>query len=195
MPTSYSHGMAPKIVGLFVAALVLGTVMAGPPASAAPPQIEDPANDYPVPFLDLTAVSLAVAQVKGGPALQVTYTLSGVVSPESRYSNSGYSFVSKVGKCDLLIRVIPGRLAGDPGYVTGRCGLTGGRDVGGTFKISDKTITALVSLRDFKEVGLGKTMTDLRAFTIPGEYAVHDTAEEFSAAGDNASTDKPWTIG
>lgn len=195
MLTAYCQSVNRKLLGALVVALLLGAGIAVPPATAAPPQIEDPANDYPVPFLDLTAVSLSVAQVRGGPALQVTYTLSGTVSAESRYSNSGYSFVSKVGKCDFLVRVIPGRLAGDPGYVTARCGLVTGRDVGGTFKISDKTITALVSLRDFKEVGLGKTMTDLRAFTIPGEYAVHDTAEEFSAAGDNASTDKPWTIG
>lgn len=153
--------------------------------------------DYPVPFLDLTAVSLAVAQVKGAPALQVTYTLNGAVSPESRFSSSGYNFVSKVGKCDLLVRVLTYREEAftSAGDVTARCGLTTGRNVGGTFKIADNTITALVPLRDFKEVALGKTMTDLRAFTLPGEAAIHDTAEELSAAGDNAASDKSWTIG
>lgn len=171
-------------------------VIAGPvPGRAASHQIEDPATDHPVPFMDLTGIGLAVVQGKGGPALQVAFSLAGAVSPESRAAQTGYSFVSKVGKCDLLVRFVgyPDGAFDAAGFATAKCGETG-RDVGGTFKISDNTVTVVAALRDLKGVAVGETMTDLRAFTSPGEGMYHDDTTAPSAAGDAASSDKPWVI-
>ena len=164
-------------------------------ADGPAPQIEDPAGDHPAPFMDLTAVALRLAPTKSGPALEVSFTLSGAVSPESRASMTGYNFVAKVGRCDLLVRFIgyPDGVFASNGFVSSMCG-AGGRDAGGSFTITDNTVTVLAPLRDLKGVAAGQTMTDLSAFTSPGEGMYHDDTTAPSAAGDAAASDKPWTI-
>ncbi|MBW3536478.1 MAG: hypothetical protein KY395_01735 [Actinobacteria bacterium] len=159
------------------------------------PQIEDPAGDHPVPFMDLTAVTLALAATKSGPALEVSFTLSGAVSPESRASMTGYNFTAKVGNCDLLVRFIgyPDGVFSSNGFASSMCS-AGGRDAGGSYTITDNTVTVLAPLRDLRGVSAGQTMTDLRAFTSPAEGMYHDDTTAPSAAGDAASSDKPWTI-
>ena len=167
--------------------------LAAAPVTAASPQIEDPAGDHPVPFMDFTAVELAVGQGRTGPVLETSFVLSGPITPESRATMTGYSFTAKVGKCDLLIRFVgyPDGVFDAAGFVTTACG---GRDVGGTWKITDNTVTVYSPLRDLKGVGIGQTMTDLAAFNSPGEGMYHDDTTAPSALGDAASTDKSWTI-
>ena len=175
--------------------VALGSGVASTPATAASPQIEDPAGDHPVPFMDFTAVKLAVGQGKSGPVLETSFVLAGAVSPESRASMTGYSFTAKVGKCDLLVRFVgyPDGAFDAAGFATTKCGADG-RDAGGTFKVSDNTVTVFSSLRDLKGVAIGQTMTDLAAFNSPGEGMYHDDTTTPSAAGDAASSDKPWVI-
>lgn len=170
-----------------------------PVASAPPPQIEDPAGDHPAPFMDLTAVSLRVAPGKGGPQLETTFTLAGTTGDAVRASMTGYSFTATVGKCDLLVRFIgyPDGAASSTGFPTAKCGANG-RDVGGTFTLKDNTITVRSPLRDLKGVAVGQTMTKLAAFTMPLEGQYHDDntiARRPAAAGDTASSNKPWVIG
>lgn len=184
-----------KSLGVLLAVMML-VLVGQAPGRAAPSQIEDPAGDQPVPFMDLTSVGLAVVQTKGAPGLQVTFTLAGAVSPESRTTQTGYTLTSKVGKCELLIRFMgyPDGAFDSAGDVMARCGAAGGRNAGGTFKISENTITVVANLRDLKGVAVGQTMTDLKAFTSPLEGLYHDETTAPSAAGDAASSDKPWTI-
>lgn len=165
------------------------------PGLAAADQIADPAGDHPVPFMDLTGVGLGLTSVRGAPALRVTFTLAGAISPESRTTMTGYSFTSKVGSCALLVRFVgyPDGTFGASGFATAKCGANG-RDVGGTFKIAGSTITVITPLRDLKVVTAGQTMTDLKAFTSPGEGMYHDDTTAPSAAGDAASSNKPWVI-
>ncbi len=181
----------------FVAAVVaagLLTLSAGP-GQAGPTQIEDAAGDHPVPFMDLTSVGLALTSVKGSPALEVTFTTSGAITPESRATMTGYSLTSKVGSCDLLVRFVgyPDDAFAAAGFATARCG-EGGRDAGGTFKITENTVTVVTPLRDLKAIGPGAKMTELAAFTSPGEGMYHDDTTAPSALGDHASSDKPWVI-
>ena len=176
--------------------LTLASTVAGAgPATAAGPQIEDPAGDHPVPFMDFTAVKLAVVQTKAGAALETSFVLAGAVSPESRATMTGYSFTAKVGKCDLLVRFVgyPDGAFDAAGFATTKCGADG-RDIGGTFKITDNTVAVTSPLRDLKGVAIGQTMTDLAAFNSPGEGMYHDDTTAPSALGDAASSDKTWTI-
>ena len=170
-------------------------VAALPATADGPSQIEDAAGDHPVPFMDLTSVTLGVGQTKSGPALEVSFALSGAVSPESRATMTGYSFTAKVGKCDLLVRFVgyPDGVFGASGFASSMCA-AGGRDTGGTYKVDDNVVTVMVPLRDLKGVVVGATMTDLKAFTSPGEGMYHDDTTAPSAAGDAAASDKPWTI-
>lgn len=194
-PDSGTLGGMRKLLALVLAALALAAVVS--PGRAAEDQIADAAGDNPVPFLDLTGVGLAVTSVKGTQYLQTKFILSGPVSPESRVLMTGYSFTSKVAKCELLVRFVAlpdGGVFTAPGAVATRCGADG-RDVSGTFRIVDNTITVLSPLRDLKEVTLGQTMTDLRAFTSPGEEIYHDETTAPSALGDTATSDKSWLIG
>lgn len=186
--------MSRKLLGVLLAVLAL--VAIAPSGRASSDQIADAAGDHPVPFMDITGVGLAVVQVKGAPSLQVTFTLAGPVTPETRATQTGYTFVSKVGKCDLLVRFMgyPDGVFTSSGDVATRCG-DDGRNVGGNFKIKDNTITVVSSLRDLKEVSVGQTMTELGAFTSPVEGMYHDEGIPGSAAGDTASSDKSWTIG
>lgn len=179
---------------LAAVSMLLAASQPGRPESA--PQIEDPEGDHPVPFMDLTAVSLGVAQTKSGPALEVSFTLAGEVSPESRTTMTGYSFTAKVGKCDLLVRFVgyPDDVFEANGFASSMCS-EGGRDAGGQYTITDNTVTVLAPLRDLKGVEVGQTMTELSAFTSPGEGMYHDDTTAPSAAGDAASSDDPWTIG
>lgn len=189
-------GMPRKsLAALAALAMLLGGSSPGT-AEGPEPQIEDPAGDHPVPFMDLTAVTLALAATKSGPALEVSFTLSGEISPESRAAMTGYNFMAKVGQCDLLVRFIgyPDGVFASNGFVSSMCG-AGGRDAGGTFTITDNTVTVLAPLRDLKGVAAGQTMTELSAFTSPGEGMYHDDTTAPSAAGDAASSDDPWTIG
>lgn len=187
--------MAGKILGAILAVLVLAAV-AAPPGSAKTAQIEDPAGDHPVPFMDFTAVSLAVVTGKSGLALETTFLLAGLVGSESRSTMTGYSFTAKVGKCDLLVRFVgyPDGAFDAAGFATTKCGESG-RDVGGTYSLTENTIVVQSPLRDLKGVAVGQTMTDLAAFNSPGEGMYHDDTTAPSAAGDAASSDKPWTIG
>ena len=177
---------------LLVLALAAGWTAS--PATAATPQIEDPAGDHPAPFMDFTAVELAVGQNKSGPVLETTFVLSGEISPETRATMTGYSFTAKVGKCDLLVRFVgyPDGAFDAAGFASTMCG---DRDVGGTWKISDNTVTVISPLRDLKGVAVGETMTDLAAFSSPAEGMYHDDTTAPSALGDAASSDKPWKIG
>ena len=182
-----------SLVVLFIAGGLAPTVSAAPPA----PQIEDPAGDHPVPFMDFTEVRLAVVPAKSGLALETTFVLAGAVTPESRTTMTGYSFTAKVGKCDLLVRFIGypdgGVVSASPGFVTTKCGE--GRDIGGTWKINDNRVIVLSPLRDLKGVAIGATMTDLAAFNAPGEGQYHDDTTAPAVAGDAASSAKSWTIG
>ena len=186
--------MPRKILGVVLAVLTL--VALAPSGQASSDQIKDAAGDHPVPFMDITGVGLAVVQVKGAPSLQVTFTLAGPITPETRATQTGYTFVSKVGKCDLLVRFMgyPDGVFTAAGDVATRCG-DDGRNVGGTFKIKDNTITVVYSLGDLKVVSVGQTMTKLGAFTSPVEGMYHDEGIPGYALGDNASSDKSWTIG
>ena len=184
-----------RSVKLLACTIVLATCAAlTAPASAKSPQIEDPAGDHPVPFMDFTAVSLAVVPAKAGPALETTFQLSGLVGAESRATMTGYSLTAKVGKCDLLVRFVgyPDDVFAASGFVTTKCGE--GRDVGGTYKLTETTITVQSLLRDLKGVEIGQTMTDLAAFNAPVEGMYHDDTTAPAAAGDAASSDKSWTI-
>ena len=187
--------MARRLLTAALAALILGAMAGHSPTQAAGSQIEDPAGDHPAPFMDFTAVNLAVVPAKAGPALETTFVLSGLVGAESRATMTGYSLTAKIGKCDLLIRFIgyPDGAFDAAGFVTSKCGE--GRDVGGTYKLSDTTITVQTPLRDLKGVEVGGTMTDLAAFNAPVEGMYHDDTTAPAAAGDAASSDKSWTIG
>ena len=186
--------MARKVLVTVVAALILCGATLTAPVRAGAPQIEDPAGDHPVPFMDFTGVSLAVVPGKGGPALETTFLLSGMVGAESRATMTGYSLTAKVGKCDLLVRFVgyPDGAFDASGFVTTKCG--DGRDVGGSFKITDTTIAVQSPLRDLKGVEIGLTMTELAAFNAPVEGMYHDDTTAPAAAGDAAASDKPWTI-
>lgn len=109
---------------------------------------------------------------------------------------TGYNFTAKVGKCDLLVRYIgyPDGVAGGTEFATTKCGESG-RDVGGTSSRTENTITVQSPLRDLRGVAPGMTMTDLAAFNSPVEGMYHDDTTAPSAAGDAASSDKPWVIG
>jgi hypothetical protein len=182
---------------VLAAVLVLGALVALPlPGRASSDQIADSAGDHPVPFMDITGVGLGLTSAKGAQFLRVTFTLAGAVSPESRATQTGYSFTATVGKCDLLVRFVgyPDDVVDAAGFATTRCGADG-KDVGGTFKIQDNTVTVLSPLRDLKGVTPGLTMTDLGAYTSPVEGMYHDETTAPSAAGDAASSDKPWVIG
>ena len=152
-----------SIVGLAVF-VVLASGFVARPVSAAAPQIEDPAGDHPVPFMDFTAVKLAIGQDKTGPVLETSFVLAGAVSPESRATMTGYSFTAKVGKCDLLIRFVGYPDGAFTSFATTACG---DRDTGGTWKIAGNTITVFSPLRDLKGVAVGQTMTKLAAFNSP----------------------------
>ena len=171
-------------------------LLAASPGVGQAPQIEDPAGDHPVPFMDFTAVHLAVGQGKTGPVLETSFVLAGAITPETRATMTGYSFTAKVGKCDLLIRFVgyPDGVFDATGFATTKCGADG-RDAGGTWKITDKTVTVYSPLRDLKDVSIGQTMTDLAAFNSPAEGMYHDDTTAPSALGDAASSDKSWVIG
>lgn len=175
--------------------MLLTTVPSALPARSEGPQIVDPAGDHPVPFMDLTAVRLGVAEVKGSPVLRVEFTTAGPISPESRATMTGYNFRAKVDKCALLVRFMgyPDGVFTAAGDAVARC--EGGRDAGGTFRINGKSVVVDVPLRDLKGVAVGRTMTDLRAGTSPGEGMYHDDTTAPAAAGDSAASSKPWTIG
>lgn len=182
-----------KKVAACVFALV-ALVAVAPQAHAKAPQIEDPEGDHPVPFMDFTEVRLALGRTKAGPALETTFVLAGAITPESRATMTGYSFTAKVGSCDLLVRFVgypDGGAFDAAGFASTMCG---GRDVGGTWRITDNTVTVISPLRDLKGVGVGQTMTDLAAFSSPAEGMYHDDTTAPSALGDAASSDKPWTI-
>ena len=176
--------------------LVAAGAMAGSPAGAASPQIEDPAGDHPVPFMDFTGVTLSVGQGKSGPYLETTFLLAGAVGDVSQASMTGYSFTAKVGKCDLLVRYIgyPEGVASGTEFATTKCGASG-RDVGGKASRTEDTITVQSPLRDLKGVAIGQTMTNLAAFNTPAEGQYHDETTAPSVLGDAASSDKPWVIG
>jgi hypothetical protein len=175
--------------------LAAATVGLAPSGRAAGAQIEDPKGDHPVPFMDLTSVSLELAQAKGGQVLRVQFTTAGPLTPEGRTFMTGYSLRSKVNKCNLLVRFMgyPDGVFAAAGDAVARC--EGGRDVGGTFKINENTIAVDIPMRDLKGVAPGMVMTELRAATSPGEGMYHDDTTAPAAAGDAASSNKPWTIG
>ena len=182
-------------IGLCVL-LALASGLAASPGRAASPQIEDPAGDHPVPFMDFTAVTLSVGHGKSGPYLETTFTLAGLVGDVSQTSMTGYSFTAKVGKCDLLVRYIgyPEGVAGGTEFATTKCG-AGGRDIGGKASRTENTITVQSPLRDLKGVAVGQTMTNLAAFNTPAEGQYHDETTAPSVLGDAASSDKSWVIG
>lgn len=189
--------MRRRLISAVLAVLTLASGWALP-VNAAPPQIEDPAGDHPVPFMDFTSVALAVGQGKTGPYLETTFTLAGMLGQASQTSMTGYSFTATVGKCELLVRYIGypegGVISSGTQFVTTKCG-AGGRDVGGTASLTENTITVRSPLRDLKGVAIGQTMTNLAAFNAPGEGQYHDDTTAPWAVGDAASSDKPWTIG
>jgi len=110
--------------------------------AAVQPQITDPALDYPVPFADLTAVTVAVGTARGGDRLEITFQVSSDTTPEGRNLMTGYEFRAQVGKCELIAgwNAFPSvtENAGIPaGSAGARCGETG-REIDGTFRISGK---------------------------------------------------------
>ncbi len=165
------------------------------PASAKPGEIADPAGDHPVPFMDLTGVRLALVQQRGASALEVTFALNGAITPESRVAMTGYTFLSEVGTCDLMVRFVayPDGAFEASGFVTTKCGASG-RDVAGTYKIKENTIVVTAAIRDLKGVVPGQKMTALRAYTSPVEGMYHDDTTAPAAVGDAASSSEPWTI-
>ena len=183
--------MAGKILGAILAVLVLAAV-AAPPGSAKTAQIEDPAGDHPVPFMDFTAVSLAVVTGKSGLALETTFLLAGLVGSESRSTMTGYSFTAKVGKCDLLVRFVgyPDGAFDAAGFATTKCGESG-RDVGGTYSLTENTIVVQSPLRDLKGVAVGQTMTDLAAFNSPGEACITTTPRRPRPRGTRRAATSP----
>ena len=180
---------------LVTAAVALVAAMPMSPASAAPRQIEDPAQDHPVPFMDITGVGLALTRAAGVPALQVTFAVAGAITPETRTAMTGYTFLSEVGSCALMVRFVayPDGVFTAAGFVTTKCGT--GRDVGGRYTIRGNEITVVSPLRDLRGVVPGAVMTGLRASTAPAEGMYHDDTTAPSALGDAASSAKPWVIG
>lgn len=170
--------------------------VAQPTTAKVAPQITDPELDYPVPFADLTAVTVAVAAARGGDRLEVTFEVAGDITPEGRNLMTGYEFRAQVGKCDLIAgwNAFPSvtENAGLPaGSAGAQCGETG-REIAGTFRISGNTVTAEIPLQDLKGVSVGDSMKDLTANTAPGRGL---NGDDTSALGDAAADDRAWVLG
>jgi hypothetical protein len=183
--------MAVAALGLAVAPM--------PHARAAAPQIVDPALDQPAPWADLVGVELSFTQKKAKPYLTVAFTVSGEISAPSRNAMTGYTFLGKVGKCDLIVQWYAYPMAEPalpPGSAGSQCGETG-KDLGGTFVIKGNTVTVTVPMQDMASKGAvkGATMTDLSAHTAPLEGLNNDDEDVLAMAGDSAVGTKPWVIG
>lgn len=178
-----------------LALAVLLSVLGGP-ARAGAPQITDPALDYPPPFADLVSVELSVAEKVGGSSMVVKFTLAGDVIDQTRNLMYAYTLMGKVGKCELSVGFYAyptaTELAGvAPAGSAGAWCEGSTKEAAGTFQIEGPTITMRVPLADLPGFVKGATITDLRAVTSPGTGL---NGDDTSAAGDFASTDKPWTI-
>ncbi len=187
--------MTRRAIPLALVALLL--IGLGQPVSAkVEPQITDPTLDYPVPFGDLSAVSVAVATARGGQRLEVTFQVAADISAESRNLMIGYEFRAQVGKCELIAgwNAFPSvtENAGLPaGSAGAQCGETG-REITGTFRIAGNTVTAEIPLQDLKGIAIGDTMKGLSASTAPGKGL---NGDDTRPAGDAAASDKNWVLG
>lgn len=186
----------PRSLCLLALCLTLLVLNATPTPAAVQPQITDPALDYPVPFADLTAVTVAVGTARGADRLEITFQVSSDITPEGRNLMTGYEFRAQVGKCELIAgwNAFPSvtENAGIPaGSAGAQCGESG-REITGTFRITGNTVTAEIPLQDLKGVALGDQMKKLSASTAPGRGL---NGDDTRAAGDAASSDKTWVLG
>lgn len=183
--------LALSVTCLFVLAAALA-----PATRAGEPEIQDPALDHPVPFADITSVDLEVLNQKGQSYLQVTWELAADVSGEARNLTIGYDFSAKVGKCDLRVLWYAYPQYLEPGgYPTGSAGaLCGTKELGGTYTLNGSKVSVQVPMRDMKGVALGMKMTELKAWTAPLESWANDDTGALAMIGDQATSDKPWTI-
>lgn len=183
------------LIAISLVLAAFGSLVAGP-VRAAEPHITDPALDYPVLFADLVSVDLSVADRRGGHLMVVKFTLAGDVIDQTRNLMYGYTLYGKIGKCDLRVGFNAFPTVTEPaGLPAGSAGAWcegNAKEAGGTFQIEGPTITVRVPLADLPGFVKGATITDLQATTAPGRGL---NSDDTSAAGDFASTDKPWTIG
>ncbi|HEV2890287.1 MAG TPA: hypothetical protein VGX28_07895 [Frankiaceae bacterium] len=94
---------------------VLAALALAAPASAAPPQVTDPAGDWVVPSQDVLGVRIERATVDGRPAVRTVLTLAAAPDPAGTY----YTFVS-LG-CDQWTLGNRWYAHPEPFLVRGRC--------------------------------------------------------------------------
>lgn len=182
--------MLASLIAMGACALLLGPT----PVRAADPQITDPAGDHPADFADLTAVTLSVRTIEGREYLDVTFGVAGAITGTNRAVMTGYVFEATVGECLLTVSVnsYPDALgpAGLPsGSPHAECEGSDA-DLPGGYEYGEKTATVVVGLGDLPGLVKGAAMTELRAHTAWLQGAISTGG----AIGDEASSDKPWTI-
>ena len=167
-------------------------------ARAGGPQLVDPAGDHPVPWADLTGVELKLGpgNVRTGPVLDLTFIVSGAISPESRNMMTGYNFSAKIGSCKFSAGFNAFPSATEGALPAGSAGAIceGGKQLEPPFKIKGNTVTLSIGIRDLKGVVAGAVVSKMTASTVPVQGFAGDDTGALALTGDTAASDKTFPL-
>ena len=186
----------------FLTFALLGCVLvfgaAAPSGRADGPQLEDPAGDHPVPWVDLTGVQLKLGPgtVRTGPVLDVTFIVAGPITPENRNTMTGYNFEAKIGACKFGagFNAFPGATEAELGAGSAGAICEGGKELEPPFKITDNTVTLSVGLKDLKGVAAGVVVSEMTASAIPMQGFAGDDTGALALTADTAASDKKFVL-
>lgn len=149
-----------------------------------------------MPWADLTGVELKLGpgNVRTGPVLELTFIVSGAITPENRNTMTGYNFDATIGSCKFSagFNAFPdaaGLGAGSAGAVCEK-----GRDLEPPFRIKDNTVTLSIGLKDLEGVVAGAIVSDMTASTVPVQGFAGDDTGALALAGDSATSDKTFPL-
>ena len=189
--------MKRALLAALMSVLLFGVTSPGSQADG--PQLEDPAGDHPVPWVDLTGVQLKLGPgtVRTGPVLDLTFIAAGDITPENRTMMTGYNFAATIGPCkfDANFNTFPGATDSVAGVGGPTVLCEGGKSLSPPFKIAANTISISISLQDLKGVAAGVTVSDMTAWTIPLQgFSGADETGILAMTGDTAASDKKFAL-
>lgn len=180
-----------------LAALLTFGAMAAP-ASAGGPQLEDPAGDHPVPWVDLTGVELKLApgNIRTGQVLELSFVVAGDITPENRNTMTGYNFNATIGSCKFSggYNAFPGATESQLAAGSAGAACEGGKELEPPFKVTGNKVTVTIATRDLKGVVAGAPVSAMSASTVPMQGFAGDDTGALALTGDTAASDKTFAL-
>jgi hypothetical protein len=187
-----------RVLVLSALATLIVSAAVSAPAVADGPQLEDPAGDHPVPWVDLVGVELKLGagNVRTGPVLEVTFSVAGDITPENRNTMTGLNFDAKIGSCKFGAgyNAFPGATEAELGAGSAGAICEGGKELEPPFKVQGNSVTLTIALRDLKGVVAGAVVSEMSASSVPMQGFAGDDTGALALTGDTASSDKSFPL-